>query len=196
MSDAPFRFSDDLRAELQSAAISAQRASRPRWLLWLGAMAVLAGLGVVIFGITRRAAASAALDDEVRLNQRLAQATSELRAAGQFEADLGGPAALAPDARMLGKIAQAARDAGLTVASESESDDTRPTPAGLKRKQYLLSFTGQPSEQLFAWLKNVTAEHKTLQVRRLSLRPSEAAPSGEAGWKLDIVFTRWERSTP
>lgn len=193
MSDRPLVVSDDVRSELQARASSAERASRPRWLVWAGAVAV--GVAVVFTAVklVQRTSRAAELDRELSQAREIARKIGELTAANQLETALGGADALTADARMLGKISQAARDAGLTIATESEGDDTRPGAPRIKRKMYSFSFSGQPAEALMNWLKKVTTDLPGVQVKRVEIRPAEATSDGKAGWKLDVVLTRWEK---
>jgi len=193
MIERPPMLGDDVREELVASAASAQRANRPRYLVYAGALALVLASGFALARLWERSVLAGELDTTMALNTQLAAKVGELGEAQSIEAMLGGAERLAPDPRLLGKLSQLAKDAGLTVNQEAESDDSRPSPKGVGRKTYTFMLANQPAESVLGWLKKVGAEHPGVQVRRFEMRPDQGTPEGKPAWKVDVVFTRWER---
>jgi hypothetical protein len=193
MSERPPMLSEDMRAEMTAQARAHERANRPTYLIVLGALCVLVSVVIAVWKLADRARAGAELERERDLAQRLATKVVELESAQKFEELLGGAERLKPDARMLQKISQAARDLGLTVGEESEREDTRSRPRGMMRREFVFTLNNQPTAPVLGWLRKVTTELPGVQVRRLDVRPSEGTPEGKPAWKVDVTFTRWEK---
>lgn len=195
MIERPPMVTEDVRDELVAAAASAQRANRPRYMVYIGALALVVAACFALWRLWERQQLSADLDRATALNRQIAQKVGELTAVQSIEDVLGGAKQLEADARMLGKLSQLAKDAGLTVNQEAESDDSRQTPRGISRKMYTFSLANQPAEPVLAWLRKVGTEHPGVQVRRFELRPDQGTPEGKPAWRVDVVFTRWERKS-
>lgn len=187
--------SDDAREELVGAASSAQRANRPRYLVYLGALALLLATGFAVVKLWERQALARELDGQVELNRAIAQRIEALGQVQSVEDALGGADQITPDPRMLGKLSQLAKDAGLAVSQETEGEDTRQTPRGIGRKTYTFALNNQPAEPVLTWLRKVATEHPGVQIRRFELRPDQGTPEGKPAWRVDVVFVRWERKS-
>lgn len=188
----PATLSDDARSTLTQAAGAAVRANRPRWVIYLGALAVIVALIYTLVNLTRRVTAQSELSQD---RARFAEIKGEADRLAQIKADedaLGGDRA-GPDARMADRITRLATEGGLAVGNVSELDDNRPNPSKtVKRKRYEFKLTNQPAEPIFNWLKKATTDIAGLQLFRLEFAPADGN-EGKPGWNVTVTFTRWER---
>lgn len=192
MIERPVTLTDESRAAMTGAATGAARANKPRWLIYLGGLAVLVALIYTGYNLSRRVAAQASLSsrqsefDEVKTEVDLL-----MKIKAEDEA-LGGDRAVA-DSRMADKISKIATESGLVISSVTEGDDQRPNPSKtVKRKRYDFKLLNQPAEPAFAWLKRATAELGGLQLNRIDITPADGN-EGKPGWNISVTFTRWER---
>ena len=193
MIERPVTLSEDSRAVLTSAATSAARGNRPRWLIYLGALAVLVALIYTGYNLTRRVAAET--DLAARRNQyaEVKLEADKLLAIAAADEALGGGDRSKPDARMADNITRIATSLGLVVGNVTEGDDQRANPSKVvKRKRYDFKLNNQPADAAFTWLKRVTAELGGVQINRIDISPGDGT-DGRPGWNLSVTFTRWER---
>ncbi|HZW05687.1 MAG TPA: hypothetical protein VFF65_01080 [Phycisphaerales bacterium] len=193
MIERPVTLSEDARALLTSAATGAARTNRPRWLIYLGAAAVLIAACYTGYNLTRRVAAEADLASRQSRHAEVKAEVDRINAIKAADEALGGGDRSAPDSRMADKITKIATDLGLAVGNVTEGDDQRANPSKtVKRKRYDFRFNNQPADPIFTWLKRVTAELGGVQINRIELSPGDGT-DGRPGWNLSVTFTRWER---
>lgn len=191
MIERPPVLSDDARATLTSAASSAARSNKPRWLIYLGAVTVVATLIYTGYNLTRRVAAQADLSNRRAQFAEVKVEVDKIAAIKAADDALGGDTA--PNPRMADNISKVARDLGLSVASVTEGDDARGNPSKtIKRKRYDFKLTNQPADGVFTWLKRVSAELGGVQLNRIDISPGDGT-NGIPGWNVSVTFTRWER---
>jgi hypothetical protein len=183
--------SEDARATLTSAASSAARSNKPRWLIYLGAVAVVATLIYTGYNLTRRVAAQADLSNRRAQFAEVKVEVDKIAAIKAADDALGGDTT--PDPRMESKINKIGTGLGLVFASVTEGDDQRPNPSkAVKRKRYDFKLTNQPADSVFTWLKRVNAELGGVQLNRIDISPGDGT-NGTPGWNVSVTFTRWER---
>lgn len=193
MIERPLVLSDDARAALTAAANGAARANRPRWLIYLGALAVVGALLFTGYNVVRNVAAQKSLSNAQSQLAEVEAEVKKIKAIQAADATVGGDRT-APDSRRAGKISRIGTECGLTIASENEGDDLRGAPSkAVKRKRYDYRLNNQPAAPVFTWLKRVTAELDGTQVNRIELSPADGN-NGQPGWNVSVTFTRWERA--
>lgn len=194
MIERPPVLSDDARAVLTAAASGAVRANRPRWLIYLGALAVAGAVVFALFNLTRRVSASSALDDSRARLAEIKLEVDKIKAVKAADDAVGGDHA-APDSRMADKISHLGAENNLVFGSVTEGDDQRGTPSKtVKRKRYDFRLINQPAAPVLTWLKRVTAELGGVQLNRIELSPADGN-DGKPGWNVNVTFTRWERAS-
>ncbi len=196
MSDTPRALSEEARASMTAAASSASRVNKPRWLVYLGGLLVAVAFVFTLVQVYRRATAESELAAQRKQLAAITLQVQRLKAMEAADEAIGGSARANPDPHMFEKLRTAAKNAGLTLARDEEGDDVRGTPSkSLKRKRYSFSLVNQPAEGVFNWLKTVTTSsaYPGVQLNALEMRPGEATSDDKAGWKVEVVLTRWER---
>jgi hypothetical protein len=195
MIERPPVLSEDTRAALTTAASSAARSNRPRWLIYLGALAVLVALIYTAVNLTRRVSAETDLASRRAQYNEVKAEVDRINAIKAADEALGGGDRSAPDSRMSDKITKLATDDGLVVIPTSEGDDPRGSASKtVKRKRYDFKLTNQPAALTFNWLKRVTAQLPGVQINRIDINPGDGT-DGTPGWNLIVTFTRWERAS-
>ena len=194
MIERPLVLSDDARAILTAAASGAARTNKPRWLIYLGAVAVLIALAYTGYNLTRRVAAEHSLSSRQAQYSEVKAEVDKLMAIKAADDALGGDHS-APDLRMADNIGKVATNMGLTIATVSEGDDSRGTTSKVvKRKRYDYKFSNQPADLIFTWLQRVTSQFAGIQVYRIDISPADGN-DGIPGWNVLVTFTRWERAS-
>jgi hypothetical protein len=183
----------DQLAELADIASRGQRRNQPKWLIALGAVALLATGIYAGLGYSRWLTAQNRIDATAAELAALASAAAQYNQAKDLQSKLGGPERLKIDALMLDKIRESARAANLEPKGDNERDDARPSPRGFKRRQYEINFEATNAETLFAWLKDVPQRLPGLQLFQLFMQPGNATSDEKPGWNVRVVFTRWEQ---
>lgn len=194
MIERPLVLSDDARAELTSAATGAARANRPRWLMYLGALAVAGAVVYTGVALVKRVNAQQEL---AVVRSRFVEVKAEVDRLAAIKAadEAAGGDKARPDPRMADTITRAATELGLVVGTVTEGDDSRGSAVkGLKRKRYDFKLTNQPAEGVIGWLKRVTDTQPGVQLHRLDITPADGN-EGRPGWTVSVTFTRWERAS-
>lgn len=193
MIERPVALTEDARAALTTAASSAARTNRPRWLIYLGAFAVLVALIYTGYSLTRRVAAQAELSSRRSQYNEVKAEVDKINAIKAADEALGGGDRSAPDSRMPDKITRIATECGLVIQTNTEGDDQRGSASkSVKRKRYDFKLANQPAAAAFNWLKRVSAELPGVQINRVDINPGDGN-DGQPGWNLSVTFTRWER---
>lgn len=192
MIERPPVLTDDARATLTAAASGAVRSNKPRWLIYLGALAVLVAVVYTGYNLTRRVAAQAELAARRAQYAEVKIEADKILAIKAADDALGGDRS-APNPRIGDDITRIATGLGLTFTNVTEGDDQRGTASKtVKRKRYDYKLSNQPAEPIFTWLKRVTAEVGGVQVNRIDINPGDGN-DGKPGWNVSVTFTRWER---
>ncbi len=194
MIERPAVLSEDSRAVLTSAASGAARTNRPRWLIYLGAITVVAALIYTGTNLFRRVSAETTLANRRAQYDSIKVEVDKIKAIKAADEAIGGGDRSAPDARMADNITRIATGLGLVVGNVTEGDDPRGSGGAknLKRKRYDFKLNNQPADPIFTWLKRVTAEQPGVQINRVDFSPGDGT-DGRPGWNLSVTFTRWER---
>ncbi|MFT3683481.1 MAG: hypothetical protein QM783_00920 [Phycisphaerales bacterium] len=194
MIERPWFFLTTARAALTAAANGAARANRPRWLIYLGAVAVVGAILFALYNVTRNVAAQSALKNAQSQLASVETEVKKIKAIQDADATVGGDRT-APDSHRLSKISRIGVECGLVIATESEGDDFRGTPSkAVKRKRYDFKVNNQLAAPVLTWLKRVTAELDGTQINRIEFSPADGI-EGKPGWNVSVTFTRWERAS-
>lgn len=186
---------DDSRLELVMAAGAAERANRPRTLVVLAALVLVAAAGYALLGVSARSAATGAVETELRQTAELTKIAERIRALQGVQALRG----LEPNSRIGKEIEDLAVEEGLTADPAGrklvigESEVTGVAVPGVAQRKYTAKMTGQDAAAILRWLNNVQTSERTrgVEISVLNLKPE---PQGTRGaWNVDVEFVRWER---
>jgi hypothetical protein len=186
----PVRLDDEQRLELVARSARTERANRPKILLIVGVLAVVAALVYMLMGLSKVTGAKLDVAREKVTTDQIVELMPRVLA---FKS--AGPQgdALNPDPRMLGKIQALAGESGLTGVTGSESDDTRAAPPGFARKRYTFKIGSQVASGIFAWLARVAKDQEGVELTAFTLTPGQGTPDGQPRWNADVTFVRLER---
>jgi hypothetical protein len=181
------------RLELTMAAGSAERANRPRILLYGAILLLVIATIYALSGVTSRqgalgrvAKARKNADDMIKLVNQVKGLQATLAGRG-----------LDPNPRIAGELEQLATLSGLTMQGTiSDQLGGATGQAGMAQRKYSARFINQDPAALLQFL-NVTQEDPStagLEFARLDLLPGQPDPeTGQVLWNLSVDFTRWER---
>lgn len=192
MSTLPDAFSppDDARLELTMAAMRSERRNRPRFLLVVASLVLVASLIHLLWTFTGRATAQAGLN---RASSSLANVQGYVSQLTALEEKRSSPR-FAPDNDMEGKLMRFAEQVGLG-RPQITPKNVSSTFKGFRRIAYQGVITEADPALLLRWVTESTdgRNFPGLEVETLKLTPGRVLSSGQVGWTLDITFRRWER---
>jgi type II secretory pathway component PulM len=186
---------DESGLELLMAASAAERANRPRTLVVLAGLVLLAAIGYAVLGVSSRSAAAGAVESELRQTAELTRVAERIRALQAAQALRG----LEPNSRIGKEIEDLAAEEGLTADPAGrklvigESEVSGQAVPGVAQRKYTAKMTGQDAAAILRWLNNVQTSDRTrgVEISALNLKPE---PQGTRGaWNVDVEFVRWER---
>lgn len=185
--------SDEDRAELNSAAARAERASRPLHILLLaGVLLLVAGIALAV-AWSRLGAANRSLAFQMQLADNMAAEVAQLKQLREASAT-DGPTASDELLTMRSRISQAAAAAGIKNGDKlrPESDRAQPQRPGTNSVQRWFKYVAQDEDlgALLRWLHNAPLEVPGLEVYQVKLTPRAN------DWQLQVTFSRWERAKP
>ncbi len=187
----------EARLLLADFAARAERRNKPRLLLVLSGLVVLAAGGWVGKAWwSSSAAADAALREQVLTAQiRAGIEAYQAELKGQEEAL--GKDALKPNPQVQSVIERFARESGLPSVSITVGTDGRLQGKNLLRKTYVYDFrSGAPQEAdlLLKWIDRVVKEIPGTELSGLeNFEPGTRTVDDKARWKGRITFTRLQR---
>jgi type II secretory pathway component PulM len=188
----PSRLTEEEQIELAASAARAERAARPRHLLVLAGLLLVAALIALIVSSTRLTAARSSLKFQMQLADSMSEEVAsleQLRAAAATASDAGNDELLT----IRSKISQAATAAGipntqnLTPENDARANPQRP---GVNSVQRLFKYTVQCEElpPLLDWMNRAPTQVPGLEVYQVKLTPRPT------DWQLQVTFSRWERA--
>jgi type II secretory pathway component PulM len=194
------------RLELSMAASAHERASRPRGLVVLAGLVLVAASIYALVGYRSRASAMALVDRERTQAAEIARLVEQL--VGGSAAGASATQTFEPDPRAAGKLEKLASDIGLgkVVINAGEAALQENIP-GHTLQQYTASVYNRPADKLLAWLyaAKTATDPAGVSISRISLRPAtgtesipgaspaEPGQTATGGWNLDVAFQRLER---
>ncbi len=193
MIDAPATSSptDDARLELAMAAANAERANKPRWIIVLGSLLLIASTIFALASFSTLAGAKGQAEKDWKgtravqdMKDRLDAESAKLAARGTARND------------RVGAQIEAAASAMGVVISGSVGDSTMAAASQLKmqQRQYTAHTLNQDPENIFRWLiaTQTSPEMAGLEISRLVFRPGGPTSNNTPGWNVDVQFSRWE----
>ena len=187
---------EQARLELSVAATAAERANRPRVLVWLAALLVVGASVALVMALSARTkealrlgkARDAALSIE-RQKAELDALTAQVRSRG-----------LEPDPRMAATLEALANvGAGLQLQGgiSDTTDGMGNLPGGMMRKTYTARVApGQDPAAIMNWLAETQNPEtlKWLEISQLKFSPANAAGKGAmGGMNVEVKFSRYEK---
>lgn len=188
----PVVLSEEIRLELINAAGASERAGRPRMLVFLAALVLVAA--VVYLAYAGAASASAASAREAA-EQELVTLKKEADALLALDAQRKADEAKYRPVQVQPQLEALAVECGMIKPALQLTSEATGT-AGLTRLRLTVSLDDQLTAPLFRWLAR-TPEIEGLYVTQIDLNPdSTLAPGVEEGqprWRGQVYFVRYER---
>lgn len=188
---------DQARIELAMAAATAERANRPRGLVMVAGLMLLAAIIYAGSGYFARAATLGRVEAERTKSRQVLASVAKVQDLRDKQASRG----LISDPRVGKAIEELATAAGVTQDATGralivpESEATGIAVPGVAQKKYTARVTGQDPKALMQWLVNVQSSGETrgVEISMVALRPDAALASARnGGWSMDVEFVRWE----
>ncbi len=184
--------SAEQRLELAVAAAEAERANRPRWIIVLGAVLLVAAAIYTITQASARSTMFGKIDGERAATKKVL----DLRAAIESETLALSRRGTSPDPFAGQKIEGYAVQSGVTLAG-AVTDQTRAANSqiGMQQHAYTAKAMNQDPLAVFNWLNTIRANYEStgLEITRLRFSPGGATAAGTAGWNVDLELARWEK---
>jgi hypothetical protein len=186
---------EQARLELSIAAAAAERANRPRALVWLAALLVAGASVALVMALSARTKESLRLgkarDAALSLEKQKAELdalTAQVRSRG-----------LEPDPRMAATLEAMATVGGLQLQGgiSDTADGMGNLPGGMMRKVYTARVApGQDPAAIMNWLSATQDPQmiKWLEISQLRFSPANAAGKGAlGGMNVEVKFSRYEK---
>lgn len=166
-----------------------ERRNRPLSLVWLGGVLLVASLLTLLAGLWSKQSAEghyfSRADERFRV-QRMVQEWNELE---QKQSTGAQAAAHEPNQRIPGTMEELAKSAGIKNLPPAPKINPRNIPGG-KEVTYVYNEVRDESLQtLMDWVRLATE-----QVPGLELVEIPELKSDGAGWRMRVIFKRWERA--
>lgn len=185
--------SEQARLELAVAAGSAERANRPRGLIYLGVLAVAAGTIALFMSFGARSAASDKLVEQQNRLKRIVESRDEIARVSKALDSRG----VTPDTRIASRLEALAAAVNLELAGPvSDADDMTATMTGAVRKVYTAQVrVGEDPTDVLRWLATVQNDESTRNLEITQLKISQVGgTSGKGGQtSTEVRFARWEK---
>lgn len=186
---------EQARLELSVAATAAERANRPRTLVWLGALLVVGATIALAMTMSSRTKESLRLGRARDAALGLERQKAELDALTEQVRSRG----LEPDPRMAATLEAMATVAGLQLQGgiSDNTDGMGNLPGGMVRKTYTARvMPGQDPAAIMHWLSDTQNPDviKWLEISQLKFSPAHAAGKGAmGGMNVEVKFSRYEK---
>jgi hypothetical protein len=183
---------EQARLELTMAAAGAERANRPRGLLYLS-LVLLAAAGIyALMGLSARSAAISKVAAARRSADEVIQMTNDLKTL-QATLEARGVEYNPNVPNLLEQLAQEHRAEPASVVTEQTSGLSGPN---MIQKKYPMKFVNQSPDALLGFLDATQESPQTagVEISRIEVKPGGPdATTGQVLWNMDVDFTRWER---
>lgn len=187
---------EQARLELSVAAAAAERANRPRVLVYLGVLLVVVALVALVMGLSARTKETLRLGRAREAAISLEKQKAELDALAAQVNSRG----LAPDPRMaaaLEALATVGARLQLQGGISDSTDGIGNLPGGMVRKVYTARVApGQDPASIMEWLvaSQDPENFKWLEISQLRFSPANAAGKGAmGGMNVEVKFSRYEK---
>jgi hypothetical protein len=182
---------DDGRLELSMAAMRSERRNRPRILLVVASVILLAALVNLLWTFTKRAAVATSLS---RANASLANVGGVVDQLESLEEKRSSPR-YDPQNDMEGMISRFAGQVGL-VRPEVVVKNQSSAFKGFQKRTYATQIPESDPDLLLDWMARATdgVTFPGLEIELFKLTPGRTLENGKIAWSLDITFRRWERT--
>lgn len=189
---------EQARMELSMAASSAERANRPRYLVWLGALCVAVAAIALLMALSTR----------TKEFLRLSKARNAAHAVEQQKQEWDALAAqlrargMEPDPRMVSKLELIGMGEGLDLAGKiTDTEELGNLPAGMTRRTYTVrGIQGENPQGVLGWIASTQDPRiiSNLEITQLRFGPATAtgASGKTGGMNFEVVFGRFERKEP
>lgn len=174
------RDADDPRFVMATMAARRARRNRPRRLVILSGLILLAAGVLAIWGSAQRAAAAAALR-EARIEQA---AVEQLVPQYQEAAARGEASPYTPVTDLVTRMQTYAREAGLDNPLPSAPTSDAPRGDITETTIRINNIQNQRLEPVMRWLARVTGEIPGVEINQLEITPNDR------GWNVNVVFVK------
>lgn len=189
---------DQARIELAMAASATERANRPRGLVIIAGLLLVAALIYSLMGLSARSATHSRVESARSQTREVLKVVGRIKALQNQQATRG----LMPDPRVAKSIEELAAAAGVKADASGkplivpETEVTGMAVPGIAQKKYAARVSGQEPKALLQWLVGVQSSGDTrgVEIFQLTLQPDGAGSMGAAstGWTMIVEFVRWE----
>ncbi len=183
------RISEDERFEAAMQASGNERRNRPLSLVWLGGALLAASVLTLIAGWwSKRSAEShyfSRADDSFRV-QRMVQEWNELEQKQSTGAQAG---AHEPNLRISTTLEELATSAGIKNKPLAPKINPRNIPGGKEMTYVYNDVRDESLQTLIDWVRLATEQIPGLELVEIPELKSDAA-----GWRMRVIFKRWERA--
>ena len=190
---APRGMSEESRLQVAVVAGATERANKPRALLLLsGVLLLAAGIYALVQG-QALGAARAEIREQQRVSVELGSLAAELRAAHAAQ-QLD---ALPRDPQTTAKLERLAKSLGLPATMIIDERPTNAGAPGFSKRLYTTRFIAPDVGLVIEWLVRATGPNDAgltgMQVNSLKLKPQHNIKNG--GWEVDVSLSRIERGS-
>jgi len=182
---------DEARATVAARAAGVERANRPMVPVALAGAALALTLVLAIVAVVRVNAATASLASARADATEIACLTQQHRNLQELAKDPARERLAASGGQILSQIHGAGTAAGLQGVTQTPRTNPRAVSGeGVARTDYAYDGVRDPDlSRILTWINAVVRDVPLVDVTRIRIRPE---PSG---WAVDVIFSRWERTT-
>lgn len=166
-----------------------ERRNRPLSLVWLGGVLLVASLLTLLAGLWSKRSAEghyfSRADDRFRV-QRMVQEWNELE---QKQSTGDQAAAHEPNQRIRTILEELATSAGIKKPPPAPTGNPRNIPGGKEMTYVYNDVRDESLQALIDWVRLATE-----QIPGLELYEVPELKSDGAGWRMRVIFKRWERA--
>lgn len=182
---------EQARLELSVAASGAERANRPKALLYGAIFLLIVASIYTLAGLRSRSAALGRVAAARLQTTKIIELTNEVR---ELKDKLGARG-VDYNPQMANYLGQLADDNHAQAASAITEAGVGDSIANMQQKRYRAQFIDQHPESLLAFLNATQSSPLTagIEIARIEVRPGTPDETGQVRWKMDVDFNRWER---
>ncbi|UYV13563.1 MAG: hypothetical protein NCW75_04590 [Phycisphaera sp.] len=176
------------RAELAGRAAAQEQRNKPRGVLYIGALVLVAGLIYLMVGRSSLASAEAQRRSELNTARNVKMQAARLER-HRLESETSGAQRFKPVPNFTSLADSAAQSIGLTPVPtlSRQTQETPPTQPGLIERMYWYDrVTSRDLEALIGWVAQVEEMIPGVEISRLDLTPQRTQ------WQLSITFVKPE----
>lgn len=185
------RLDEESRFDLSAFAADAERRNRPKQIVVLGIVLLVAALGFTGYAAMQYRSANVAADRARVQSTATARVVTEIRAL-QNRTQTTGAVARKPDPNFLSTVQRLARESGVTadIAVPRPAEDKMPNRTDIVRNRWRYqNISDENPEDLLKWMLAVRDAYPGTTIDELSLTPRGST------FRMSVSFARWEETS-